>query len=82
MEDSFTTLTRLIVEQLGVDHAQVTTDAHLVDDLGCDSLDIVELTMTIEDEFQIEIPDDDAEAFQNGTVGTLLDYIEKQRAVA
>ncbi len=82
MEDAFTTLTRLIVEQLGCDHAQVTTDASLVDDLGCDSLDIVEMVMTIEDEFKIEIPDDDAEAFQNGTVGTLLDYIEKQRASA
>lgn len=82
MEDSFTTLTRLIVEQLGVDHAQVTTDASLVDDLGCDSLDIVELTMTIEDEFGIEIPDDDAVKFQTGTVGSLLDYIEQVRAAA
>ena len=82
MEDTITTLTRLIVDQLGVEAKQVTSDASLVDDLGCDSLDIVEMVMTIEEEFGIEIPDDDAEKFQTGTVGSLLDYIEQARADA
>ncbi len=82
MEDTFTKLVRLIVEQLGCDAEQVKTDARLVDDLSCDSLDIVEMVMTIEEEFGIEIPDDDAEKFQNGTVGDLIDYIEKDHAAA
>lgn len=82
MEDTFTTLARLLVEQLGCDHDAIKRDSSLVDDLGCDSLDIVELTMTIEDEFKIEIPDDDAEKFQNGTVGDLIEYIEKDHAAA
>jgi acyl carrier protein len=82
MEDTFTTLARLIVEQLGCDADQVKHDAALVDDLGCDSLDIVEMVMTVEEEFKIEIPDDDAEKFQTGTVGDLVEYVEKARAPA
>jgi acyl carrier protein len=51
----------IIVEQLGVDEAEVTVDASFTDDLGADSLDIVELVMAFEEEFNIEIPDEDAE---------------------
>ena len=52
---------KIIVEQLGVDEDEVTPDASFVDDLGADSLDIVELVMAFEEEFGIEIPDEDAE---------------------
>ena len=51
----------IIVEQLGVDEEEVTPDASFVDDLGADSLDVVELVMAFEEEFGVEIPDDDAE---------------------
>ncbi len=55
----------IIVEQLGVDAAEVTADASFTDDLGADSLDIVELVMAFEEEFGIEIPDEDAEKIQH-----------------
>jgi acyl carrier protein len=64
----------LIVEQLGVDPAQVTEEASFVDDLGADSLDTVELVMALEEEFKLEIPDDDAEKIT--TVGEAIEYIE------
>ncbi|HTV54735.1 MAG TPA: acyl carrier protein [Terriglobia bacterium] len=65
---------QLIVEQLGVDEAEVTPAAHFIDDLGADSLDIVELVMTFEESFEIEIPDEDAEKIQ--TVKDAVDYIQ------
>ena len=52
---------KIVIEQLGVDGAEVTPDASFVEDLGADSLDTVELIMVLEEEFGIEIPDDDAE---------------------
>ncbi|HET9795787.1 MAG TPA: acyl carrier protein [Thermoanaerobaculia bacterium] len=64
-----------IVEQLGVDAAQVTPEASFVDDLGADSLDTVELVMAFEEEFNIQIPDEDAEKIQK--VKDAYDYIEK-----
>jgi len=64
-----------IVEQLGVDAAQVTPEASFVDDLGADSLDTVELVMPFEEEFNIQIPDEDAEKIQK--VKDAYDYIEK-----
>ena len=64
-----------IVEQLGVDAAQVTPEASFVDDLGADSLDTVELVMAFEEEFSIQIPDEDAEKIQK--VKDAYDYIEK-----
>ena len=64
----------IIVEQLGVDEEEVTPDASFVDDLGADSLDTVELVMEFEDEFEISIPDEDAEKIQ--TVGNAIEYIE------
>ena len=66
----------IIVEQLGVDEEEVTPDASFVDDLGADSLDTVELVMAFEEEFGIEIPDEDAEKMQ--TVGDAIKYIESK----
>jgi acyl carrier protein len=65
---------QIIVEQLGVDEAEVTPTAHFIDDLGADSLDIVELVMAFEEAFEIEIPDEDAEKIT--TVKDAIDYIQ------
>jgi len=65
---------QIIVEQLGVDEAEVTPTAHFIDDLGADSLDIVELVMAMEEAFEIEIPDEDAEKLQ--TVKDAIEYIQ------
>jgi acyl carrier protein len=64
----------IIVEQLGVDADEVTSDASFTDDLGADSLDIVELVMAFEEEFGIEIPDEEAEKISN--VREAIEYIE------
>jgi acyl carrier protein len=64
----------IIVEQLGVDEDEVKPDASFVDDLGADSLDVVELVMALEEEFGIEISDEDAEKL--GTVKEAIGYIE------
>ena len=64
----------IIVEQLGVDEEEVTSDASFVDDLGADSLDTVELVMAFEEEFGLEIPDDDAEKITR--VKDAVTYIE------
>jgi len=64
---------KIIVEQLGVDAAEVTPQAHFINDLGADSLDTVELVMALEEEFDTEIPDEQAEKIQ--TVGQAIDYI-------
>jgi acyl carrier protein len=66
----------IIVEQLGVDADEVTPDASFTDDLGADSLDIVELVMAFEEEFGIEIPDEDAEKISR--VKAAISYIESQ----
>ncbi len=65
----------LIVEQLGVNAEQVTTDASFVDDLGADSLDTVELVMAFEEEFGIDIPDEDAEKM--GSVKDAIAYLDE-----
>ena len=65
---------QIIVEQLGVDESEVTPTAHFVDDLGADSLDIVELVMAFEEAFEIEIPDEDAEKIL--TVQNAIDYVQ------
>lgn len=64
----------IIVEQLGVDAAQVTPEASFIDDLGADSLDTVELVMAFEEEFNIEIPDEAAEKIKK--VGDAIEYIK------
>ncbi len=66
---------KMIVEQLGVNEAEVVPEAKFIDDLGADSLDIVELIMALEDEYGIEIPDEDAEKIE--TVGDAIRYIEE-----
>ena len=65
----------IIIEQLGVTDTAVTMEASFIDDLGADSLDIVELIMAIEEEFDIEIPDSDPEKVV--TVGDVVDYIKE-----
>jgi acyl carrier protein len=67
----------IIINELGVDPEKVTPEASFVDDLGADSLDTVELVMAFEEEFAIDIPDEDAE--QMRTVGDAVAYIEKHQ---
>ncbi|MCF2612079.1 MULTISPECIES: acyl carrier protein [Fusobacterium] len=67
----------IVVEQLGVDADQVTPEANFVEDLGADSLDTVELIMAFEEEFDVEIPDTDAENIK--TVQDVIDYIEANK---
>ena len=64
----------IILDQLGVDEVQVNPEASFIDDLGADSLDTVELVMALEEEFDVEIPDEDAEKI--GTVQNAIDYIK------
>jgi acyl carrier protein len=66
----------IIVEQLGVNPEQVTITASFIEDLGADSLDTVELVMAFEEEFSVEVPDEDAEKLQ--TVGDVVKYIEEK----
>lgn len=66
----------IIVEQLGVNAEQVTTDASFIEDLGADSLDTVELVMAFEEEFGAEIPDEDAEKLT--TVGAVVSYLKEK----
>ncbi len=66
----------IIVEQLGVDPEKVKPEASFIDDLGADSLDIVELVMAMEEEFDIEIPDEDAEKLK--TVSDVSGYLQKK----
>jgi acyl carrier protein len=68
---------QIIVEQLGVDENQVEPSASFVDDLGADSLDIVELVMAFEESFGLDIPDEDAEKIK--TVKDAIDYIESKK---
>ena len=74
-EEVFEKVKGIIVEQLGVTEETVSTEASFIDDLGADSLDIVELVMALEEEFDIEIPDADAEKVV--TVGDVVDYIKE-----
>jgi len=69
---------KMIVDQLGVSESEVVPEAKFIDDLGADSLDIVELIMALEDEYSIEIPDEDAEKME--TVGDAIRYIEDRLA--
>lgn len=73
-EEIFEKVKEIIVEQLGVTDTSVTLEASFIDDLGADSLDIVELIMALEEEFDTEIPDADAEKVV--TVGDVVDYIK------
>jgi acyl carrier protein len=68
----------IVAEQLGVDKEKITRDTHFVNDLGADSLDTVELVMELEEEFDINIPDDAAEKIQK--VGEAIDFIDKAQS--
>ncbi|MBR2125488.1 MAG: acyl carrier protein [Akkermansia sp.] len=79
MSDSIETQVKeIIVEQLGVDPEKVTTDAKFIEDLGADSLDTVELVMTFEEKFSVEVPDEDAEKLKS--VADVVAYIKANQA--
>lgn len=74
MDNILERVTKIIVDRLGVEESQVTLEARFKEDLGADSLDVVELVMELEDEFDMEISDEDAEKIS--TVGDAVDYIK------
>jgi acyl carrier protein len=78
MADTEERVKKIITEQLAVDASEVTEKAQFVQDLGADSLDTVELVMALEEEFDIEIPDEDAEKIR--TVGQAVAYIKEKAA--
>ena len=80
MSDIAERVKKIVVEHLGVEPEKVTENASFIDDLGADSLDIVELVMAMEEKFEIEIPDEDAEKIR--TVSDAVDYIEKKAKVS
>ncbi len=80
MADVEAKVKEIIVEQLGVDAKEVSNQASFVNDLGADSLDTVELVMALEEEFDIEIPDEEAEKIQ--TVGQAIEYIKAHSSKA
>lgn len=75
MDEIFDRVKTVIIDQLGADEDAVTMEASFIDDLGADSLDIVELVMGLETEFDLEIPDDKAESIK--TVGDAVNYIKE-----
>ena len=77
MSDTPDRVKKIVVEHLGVEEDKVTPDASFIDDLGADSLDIVELVMAFEEEFGVEIPDDAAEKIT--TVKDAIDYIDSNK---
>ena len=74
---TFDKVKEVIIDKLGVDESAITEDAHFVNDLGADSLDTVELIMEFEEEFSIEIPDEDAENIT--TVSSAIKYIDEHK---
>ena len=76
MEDIDQKVIEIVSEQMGVDKNEITRETHFINDLNADSLDTVELVMEFEDEFEINIPDEDAEKIQ--TVGDAIKYIESK----
>ena len=77
MSDTAARVKKIVVEHLGVEAEKVTEDASFIDDLGADSLDIVELVMAFEEEFGVEIPDDAAEKIS--TVSDAIKYIDEHK---
>jgi acyl carrier protein len=78
MSDNLTRIKEIIIDKLGVEENKITLEARFIEDLGADSLDTVELIMQFEEEFDIEISDDDAEKLT--TVGNSIDYITSKLA--
>lgn len=77
MSELFDRVKRIIIDRLGVEEDEITMEASFKDDLGADSLDVVELVMELEDEFGIEISDEDAEKIT--TVGEVVNYIQSNQ---
>jgi len=77
MDNTLDKVKEIVVDKLGVESSKVTLEAKFIDDLGADSLDTVELIMQFEEEFEIEIPDEDAEKITS--VGQAVDYIKKAK---
>ena len=78
MSDIEARVKKIVAEQLGVNEAEIKTESSFVDDLGADSLDTVELVMALEDEFETEIPDEDAEKIT--TVQQAIDYVNAHQS--
>jgi len=78
MSDNLTRIKEIIIDKLGIEESKITLEARFIEDLGADSLDTVELIMQFEEEFDIEISDDDAEGLT--TVGSSIDYINSKLA--
>ena len=76
MSEHFDKIKEIIIDKLGVEDGKITMEAKFIDDLGADSLDTVELIMQFEEEFSIEIPDEDAEGLSS--VGEAVDYISQK----
>jgi acyl carrier protein len=76
MSSTLDKVKEVVMDKLGVEESKITEDAHFMDELGADSLDTVELIMQLEEEFGIEIPDEDAENIT--TVGKAVDYIDSK----
>jgi acyl carrier protein len=76
MEDIDQKVIEIVSEQMGVDKSEITRETHFINDLNADSLDTVELVMEFEDEFDLNIPDEDAEKIQ--TVGNAIEYISSK----
>ena len=76
MSDNYIRMKEIIINKLGVDEKKITKEAKFVDDLGADSLDTVEIIMDFEEEFDVEIPDEDAEKLT--TIQSALDYINSR----
>lgn len=76
MSDIANRVKKIVVEHLGVEEDKITENASFIDDLGADSLDTVELVMAFEEEFGVEVPDEDAEKLQS--VGDVIKYIEER----
>jgi acyl carrier protein len=77
MDDIETKVIEIVSEQMGVDKSEITRETHFINDLNADSLDTVELVMEFEDEFELSIPDEEAEKIQ--TVGQAIDYIKEHK---
>ena len=76
MSDNLTRIKEIIIDKLGIEESKITSDAKFIEDLGADSLDTVELIMQFEEEFDIEISDEDAEKLT--TVGSSVEYIDSK----